>query len=57
MTTASQSVACWMLTKADADEERARIIQGREPFLAKLLIDEARQARQLVDLMQREEGQ
>ncbi len=39
-------VSCWLLTKADADQERAAILTRTEPFLAKLLLDDAKQARE-----------
>jgi hypothetical protein len=40
-------VTCWLLTKADADQERAAILTRTEPFLAKLLLDDAKAAREL----------
>jgi hypothetical protein len=42
----------WLLTKASADEERARILEPREPFLAKLLLDDAKQAREIAEELQ-----
>lgn len=42
-------IQVWLTSKASADQERAAIIEGREPFLARLLLDDARQARQLSD--------
>lgn len=36
-----ESIKLWLLTKADADRERAESIALREPFLAKLLKEDA----------------
>lgn len=41
------NVKLWLLTKADADEERAEAIAPREPFLANLLRQDAKEARRL----------
>jgi hypothetical protein len=38
---------CWLLTKAEADQERAAILTQTEPFLAKLLLDDAKTAREI----------
>ena len=52
MTNPILNAACWLLSKASADEERARILEPREPFLAKLLLDDAKQARDIAKQLQ-----
>jgi hypothetical protein len=51
------SARCWLLTKADADEERANIIHKTEPELARLMRQDAIGARQVADMLEKEEAE
>lgn len=45
------SIRLWLLALADANAERAVAIELREPFLAKLLLQDAEAARQQAALL------
>lgn len=49
-----ESIALWLRTKASADRERAEVIAQREPFLAKLLREDAGQAGNLASSLESE---
>lgn len=49
-----ENARLWLLTKADADDERAAVLEVREPFLAKLLREDADAARKVAQTLTNE---